>query len=461
MYFIPLLNEMSMNNIPKQHVASGNYYISRNTPLVLQAFLGTCVGVALYDEDAGVGGLIHLLLPEPVSEASTFQPQKYASIGFPIFLKALYDEGASRNRLKAFIAGGALVGPVAPRDLHLDIGGRTVEIIMGLLNEEKIHIEKSETGGFFTCGLNLNLHSWHCNIEPIGSRKLSNETGITVPSSDEIERGMEQIQPIPQVALKILRLVSQEEHDITELTDEIRQDQVICAKALKVCNSALFSCVKKIDSLDHALAFLGVKNLVKLIVSSALGNFYDCSLSGYSLCKGGLYHHAVGTAIISEKLADLTATVNSGLAYTAGLLHDIGKVVLDQYIASAYPLFYRQLFEEGAHFPQAEKKILGIDHMEAGYGLASRWSLPDSLADAIRYHHEPEKADHNIELTHIVYLADLIMSKFHVGLELEQLNTDVLPSSLKTIGFSIESFSDIVDLIPAGAFKAEPQPTLT
>ena len=66
-----------------------------------------------------------------------------------------------------------------------------------------------------------------------------------------------------------------------------------------------------------------------------------------------------------------------------------------------------------------------------------------------------------MELTHIVYLADLIMSKFHAGLELEQLNTEALPSRLKTIGFSIESLSEIVDLVPAGAFKSEPQPALT
>ena len=109
----------------------------------------------MFDEEAGVGGLIHLLLPEPVCEDSTYQPEKYASIGFPIFLKALYEKGASNEGLTAFIAGGALVGPVEARDLTLDIGGRTVETIMRHLNAEKIHIEKSETGGFFTCSLNL------------------------------------------------------------------------------------------------------------------------------------------------------------------------------------------------------------------------------------------------------------------------------------------------------------------
>ena len=88
-----------MKHPRKHHVTSGSYYVSRNMPLTLQAFLGTCVGVAIYDEEAGVGGLVHLLLPEPVSEGSLFQPEKYASTGFPIFLRALYDEGASKEGL--------------------------------------------------------------------------------------------------------------------------------------------------------------------------------------------------------------------------------------------------------------------------------------------------------------------------------------------------------------------------
>ncbi len=450
-----------MNNLQKYHVASGSYYVNRNTPRILQAFLGTCVGVALYDEEAGVGGLLHLLLPEPVSEGSSFQPEKYASTGFPIFLKALYDKGASKNRLKAFIAGGALVGPVVSRDLHLDIGGRTVESVMCCLKEEKIQITKSETGGFFTCCLNLNMTNWQCSIEPLGLDKVPNATGSCVPSVYEIQRAIEGIQPIPQVVLKILRLMNQEDYDIKELTEEIRQDQVICARTLKFCNSAIFADKKKIDSLDHALTFLGFKNLVKLVISTAMDNFYGHTGSGYSLCKGGLYHHTVGTAIISEKLASLTAKVKPGLAYTAGLLHDIGKVVLDQYIAAAYPLFYRQLFEEETNFLDAEITILGIDHTKVGRDLALRWSLPDSLIDSIQHHHKPENAVHHSTLTHIVYLADLLMSRFHTGLELDRLDTETLSSRLRTIGFSIEKFCDIVDMIPSGAFKSEPQLELT
>ena len=89
---------------------------------------------------------------------------------------------------------------------------------MCYLKKEKIQIEKSETGGFFTCCLNLDMHKWHGSIEPLGIDKISNKTEVYIPSAHEIERTMEGIQPIPQVALKILRLINEEEHDMKELT---------------------------------------------------------------------------------------------------------------------------------------------------------------------------------------------------------------------------------------------------
>jgi HD-like signal output (HDOD) protein len=147
--------------------------------------------------------------------------------------------------------------------------------------------------------------------------------------------------------------------------------------------------------------------------------------------------------------------------YTACLLHDIGKLVLDQYIASASPLFYRQLIEEKARFSQADKKILGVDHTEAGYNLALKWSLPASFIDSIRDHHAPENADRNVELTYIFYLADLIMFRFHIGLELACQSTAALPSRLRTVGFSIEKFSEILDSIPIEVFQSGPAPMLT
>lgn len=112
-----------MAELERYHVAPGSYYVGKIEPKILQAFLGTCVGVAVYDSDNGIGGISHLLLPEPILSDSSFMPEKYASNGLPLFINAFYETGASTEKLKASIAGGALIGPLNEMDLSLNIGG--------------------------------------------------------------------------------------------------------------------------------------------------------------------------------------------------------------------------------------------------------------------------------------------------------------------------------------------------
>ena len=161
-----------MSDKHRHHVAAGSYRVEAQKPMVLEAYLGTCVGVALYDQIGRIGGLIHLLLPEPATEDNTYQPEKYASTGFPPFLQAMYDSGANAENIKACIAGGALVGPVNDADFEMDIGGRTTEKVIQLVTAENIQVEKLETGGFFTCRLELDLNTGEFYIEPAGSEKI-------------------------------------------------------------------------------------------------------------------------------------------------------------------------------------------------------------------------------------------------------------------------------------------------
>lgn len=441
----------------RYHVAAGSYYADTQKPVVLEAYLGTCVGVALYDPVAGAGGLIHLLLPEPVGIEGTFQPEKYASTGFPPFLRTLYDSGASAENMKACIAGGALVGPLDDSDLELDIGGRTTEKVMQFIAAEGIRVEKLETGGFFTCRLTLDMRTWDCRIEPAGFDKLSASVDIKIPDPGEIRLAAKRLRPIPQIALKVLRIINQELYEIQRITEEIRKDQVISAKTLQLCNSAMYARPRKIESLDHALAMLGQQLLMKFVISASINNFFNQAGMGYSLCKGGIYHHAVGTAAIAEKLAELTDKADPSLAYTAGLLHDIGKVVLDQFINAGFPLFYRELNEEGKNFLEVEKQVLGTDHTEVGADLAKDWSFPESLVETIRHHHKPEDAQQHCALVHIIHLADLLMSRFHTGLELERLNTKALAARLEAIGLSISGFPALVDHIPVNVLASSPE----
>jgi putative nucleotidyltransferase with HDIG domain len=445
-----------------QHISAGNFHVGSAQSITLEAYLGTCVGVALFDPDARVGGLAHFLLPEPVSATSDWQPEKYAASGMPIFLEALYKAGARSGSLRATLAGGALVGPVDDMDLALDIGGRTAETAERILRAEGIRFDRIETGGFFSCCIQMDLQDGACRIEPSGVAGMNAARPALLPAEDDIERAFERLQPVPQAALKIMRLIDQEEYDTRILSSEVRHDQVLSARTLQLANSVMFATRNRIESIDHALMFLGVNLFMKFVVTAAVEAFYSQSESGYSLVRGGLYHHATGTGLVAERLARLTGAAKPGQAYTAGLLHDIGKVVLDQFMAGAAPLFYRRLIEEKASdFTQAEQAVFGTTHTKVGHRLAQHWSFPDSLAEAIRWHHCPEQSRAHAELSHIVFLANLIMSRFHSGLEIESHDSGSLAPRLEAVGLSLARLPAIVDSIPLAVFEPTPAAALT
>lgn len=437
---------------------SGTYHVSEKRPLILQAFLGTCVGLALHCESSKVGGIIHLLLPEPPAPSSCAHPEKYAQSGVPLFIEALLAAGARRETLSASIAGGALVGPLSRQDLDLDIGGRTVEVVHKILEKENIKIIRAETGGFFTCSLNLDMTSGQVLIEPAGQSKLATDTDVRTATMKEILVAINAVKPIPQVALKIMRLMHENKYDVESIANEIRKDQVITARMLQLANSAMFGAKREISSLDHAVVFLGQDLLIKLVLTAAVEGYYEQSKMGYALCKGGVYYHSLGCAHVAEILARKTQREKPAIAYTAGLLHDIGKVVLDEYVATAYPLFYRDVMEENDNILNIEQRLLGIDHTVVGSLLARKWSFPKALEKTIRFHHQPHQANVHVELSAIVYLADLLMSRFHTGLEIERMQTGSLHRHLEILGLAHDDFANIVDSMPLSVFLTSESP---
>jgi len=272
----------------------------------------------------------------------------------------------------------------------------------------------------------------------------------------DIIASIDRLQPIPQVALKVLRMLDDNGHTINDIADEIRKDQVIAARTLGLANSALFAGKRPIETLDHALVYLGEDQLAKLVLTAAVQRYFEQAASGYSLCKGGLYHHAIGCAQVAEALAQKTGLVDSRIAYTAGLLHDIGKVVLDQYVVSLYPLFYRQAMLGDTSVQAVEQRLFGIDHTEVGYHLAQRWGFPASLAHCVRWHHHPNAQCQDTHLAVMVYLADVLLSRFHIGNEFERLDISQIAVHLQSINLEVEGFADLVDLIPNGIFKTSP-----
>lgn len=439
---------MTEQDYVSDSVSTGSFIVSRKNLGIVKAHLGVSLGIALIDKSTGTCGICHILLPEPLSQVSPQEPLKYASTAVPEFLNAMYDEGAKRESMEATLAGGALVGTVSQADIEMDIGGNSTEIVEKLLAQEGIPIVRTETGGYFSCVLSLDFGTRKCDIEPLTRFTESTLEPVKKISAEELDKTIGCVRPIPQIAFKIIRMIHSRDYSMKDVGREVKLDQVISARVLKVCNSALFSFKVKIDSINQALTMMGEKTVLRLVVSTAVEQFFSETERGYSLCRGGLYHHATGTALVAENLANLTGKSFSDVAYTAGLLHDIGKVVLDQYVVNLHPLFYRKLHEDELSLLEVEREVLGVTHTEVGARLAELWTLPDILREAIVCHHAPGASTLDPELTHLVYLADLLMSRFQVGFELERIDASHLGSTFEILGLTGSNLHEIIDYIP-------------
>jgi putative nucleotidyltransferase with HDIG domain len=451
---IKIIDERS-KTMSEKRVSAGDYIIGKKEKgSALTACLGTCVGITLCDRDAKIGGLLHLLLPQPTGPELHYPPETYASTGMPIFIRAMCDAGASKDRIEACVGGGALVGPVSEMDLALNIGGQTAEIVESILKQEGINIIKLETGGYFSCKLSLDMNSFESAIKPIVDLDATLGVEIKKISLDEIKNTIQKIRPIPQIALKILRMIQTDDYNMKDIAYEARQDQVIAAKVINLSNSPLFGLKVMVDSVDRGLVILGEKKILQVILSATVETMFPEATHGYSLCKGGMFQHALGTAIIAEKLSAFTGHSKPEIAYTAGLLHDIGKIPLDQYVASAAPYFYRSIQTTNKELITIEKDQFGISHPETGAILGNRWNLPKNLLNVIKYHHHPEKTPADYELVTLVYFADLLISRFQVAHEVEKLETGQWADRLKGIGLKPEQLSEMIERIPQSIFQA-------
>jgi putative nucleotidyltransferase with HDIG domain len=428
-------------------VPSGSYVVEKRQPKLLEAYLGSCVGVTIVDRKQGVGGLYHILLPEPPLPDTTYQREAYAASGLPMFFDEIIRKGADKSRLEAVVAGGAFIAPAVSEDFYMNVGGRTLMIVEEFLREKDIPIRYGETGGFFSCKITLNLQTMDTSVEPIGEKAAM----VNPPSNLKISRYdilevISRIQPIPQIALEILNMLSSGNYDMSLVADKVEKDQVITAKILGFCNSPYMRCPTPITSVERAVAFLGERRLLQIILSAYCHEVFHTKVGGYSMCRGGLFRHALITAQLSETIAT-ALNLNEGEAYTAGLLHDIGKIVLDQYIFPFAPFFYRKALMEGADLKELERKYLGIDHAEAGKLLGEYWHLPAEIVEVIEKHEDVENFSKMSPVAKTVLIANMIASRFAVQNSLSSmLPADIDFSEIKK-GLSVEMFYRLVESI--------------
>lgn len=220
---------------------------------------------------------------------------------------------------------------------------------------------------------------------------------VTAPANpnqaaQQLVARVKNLPPVSQAALKLVNLLDQPEADNDEIVRAIKCDNILTAKLLRACNSPYFGLDEPVSSVDQAVLIMGHQQILHIVLTLAFGSAMVVPLPGYAVEASELWRHSLITASAAEIIAVETTGMNveKPVAFTIGLLHDIGKLVMSQALTPDLQNSIRQLVEQQKlSRSEAERTVLGTDHGEVGACLLRSWNLPEEILEATANHHNP------------------------------------------------------------------------
>ncbi len=233
---------------------------------------------------------------------------------------------------------------------------------------------------------------------------------------EEIIKAAESLPPFPDVVWKVMPLM-QRLAPVHEIEAVIKLDPATTARVIAFSQSPVYARRSaEIGSLQDAISVLGQQKLVQVILAACATRYFQYDMHGYDLAEGELWRHSVATGLLAEMVAKGIGSKKLLISYTAGLLHDIGKNVLHNYVEDYYEVLMGFVRDKGLSFIDAERETLGVDHQQLGGLIARQWRFPPEIVAAIGRHHHPMAAPADYRtVACIVYAANRMVSALGIG----------------------------------------------
>jgi len=232
-----------------------------------------------------------------------------------------------------------------------------------------------------------------------------------VVNSEAVRQAIEKLPLFSSSALQLLQVIADPDHELEDVVKIVKYDSALTMRVLKAVNSPVYGLANEITSIDRALSYIGERSVVSIAVQENTGQLFSKPLEGYQGEAGDLWRHDLFSAIASREVARYAkGDFDLDLAFTGGLLHDIGK--------SIFAAFWKEFSQEALSqidqgevndYLMAEQDLAGLDHTEVGYEMACHWQLPESLKAVILHHHHPAEAIECLQpLVYAVHLGDVV-----------------------------------------------------
>jgi len=240
---------------------------------------------------------------------------------------------------------------------------------------------------------------------------------------------------MPGAAVKLLALIDDPKINVAQIEKILQQDAGLTANLLKLANSAYFGIPSKVGSVRQAVLLLGLKRLIQMVIASCVSAIMDKPVPGYDLPPGELWRHAIAVTVAAEGLIKELNLEAAEEIFTAALLHDVGKLVLGEFVADDFKKIESAL-SRGLAFETAEDMVLGTNHADIGARILSQWSLPPDIVNAVRWHHDPDSADQSDLMLDVVHVANVLCLMIGIGVGRDGLQHQPSAAVVERLGLT-------------------------
>ena len=228
---------------------------------------------------------------------------------------------------------------------------------------------------------------------------------------EEVLAAARDLPPLPSVVLELVQSLGHDDLTAAQYSAKISCDQALTARILRLANSSFYGRGRQVGSVAEAIVVLGLRTVRGVVTAAGLADTFRRH-PGFDHCA--FWRHSIGSALCAQSLADELGRDDGDLAFTVGLLHDIGRLALASAFAPAYAEVEQWRRANDCPDGEAERTVLGIDHAEVGGLIARQWNFAPAIVDAIRQHHAPPAAT-AVTLTGIAHVADAIAHALGLG----------------------------------------------
>ncbi|MBN2340931.1 MAG: HDOD domain-containing protein [Deltaproteobacteria bacterium] len=252
---------------------------------------------------------------------------------------------------------------------------------------------------------------------------------------------IDNLPTLPTAVAQLSKLIASPTASAKDFEKVIKPDPSLTANLLRLANSAYFGLRREVTSVKQAITLLGNKRVFEIAASAGFSRVIPSVLPGYNIKSADFWLHSIAVAVLAERLATELRIQVPGLLFTAGLLHDLGKLAIGSFLADEQGALLEKLKQQDASFSMTERELLGTDHGEVGEEIAKQWDLPEAVIWTSKWHHQPTKVDENIDstLVDLVHLADSVAHMFGYGADVGELARSIDTSVATRLGFDVHT----------------------